>query len=77
MLSMYSMKFRMLALAGLCLVTTLASVVALNVYQGKVSSDEIRTQSSVLLEVAARDQLIGNGKTQQARIEKNSAMPIS
>lgn len=70
MLSMYSMKFRMLALAGLCLVTTLASVVALNVYQGKVSSDEIRTQSSVLLEVAARDQLIGNGKAQQARIEK-------
>jgi methyl-accepting chemotaxis protein len=67
---MYSMKFRMLALAGLCLVTTLASVVALNVYQGEVSSDEIRTQSSVLLEVAARDQLIGNGKAQQARIEK-------
>ena len=70
MLSMYSIKFRMPALAGLCLVTTLASVVALNVFQGKVSSDEIRTQSSVLLEVAARDQLIGNGKAQQARIEK-------
>ena len=70
MLSMYSIKFRMLALTGLCLVTTLSSVVALNVYQGKVYSDEIRTQSSVLLEVAARDQLIGNGKAQQARIEK-------
>nr|WP_158002039.1 methyl-accepting chemotaxis protein [Pseudomonas fluorescens] len=50
--------------------TTLASVVALNAYQGEVSSDEIRTQSSSLLEVAARDQLIGNGRAQQARIEK-------
>jgi methyl-accepting chemotaxis protein len=70
MLSMYSMKLRMLALTGLCLVTTLACIVALDVYQGKVSSTAIRKQSSDLLERAARDQLIGNGKAQQARIEK-------
>ncbi|ROM97938.1 hypothetical protein BK656_05450 [Pseudomonas brassicacearum] len=70
MRSIYSIKFRMLALTGLCLIATLVSVVLLTVHQGNTSSTEIRTQSSDLLEAAARNQLIGNGKAQQARIEK-------
>ena len=65
----YSIKFRMLGLTGLCLVALLASVMAINIHQGKVSSSEIRKQSADLLEVAARDQLIGTGKAQQSRIE--------
>lgn len=67
--SIYSIKFRMLALTGLCLLTMLASVIAINLYQGKISSKEIRKQSAELLEIAARDQLIGTGKAQQLRIE--------
>lgn len=67
--SMYSIKFRMLTLTGLCLLTMMASVIAINLYQGKISSKEIRKQSAELLEIAARDQLIGTGKAQQLRIE--------
>lgn len=67
--SIYSIKFRMLTLTSLCLLTMMASVIAINLYQGKISSKEIRKQSAELLEIAARDQLIGTGKAQQLRIE--------
>lgn len=65
-----SIKFKIVALTGLCSTLTLGAVIGTNLYEANKADRLIRERSSATLEEAARRQLTSSGEVQRLLVKK-------